>query len=97
MRARHERERHVEDFSFAHGGRTKCDVHRKHDQHHAHDQHRVAKEVETATVLDHEYCTRRSMKRNCTMVSATTITISTTDCAPELPISRPWKPSAKIL
>src|SRR4029079_6353774 len=83
MRARNQRKRHAEHFFLAHRGRAERDVHRKHDERDACDQHRMAKDVETAAILDHEYCTLRSMKRNCTTVSATTITISTTDCAPE--------------
>jgi hypothetical protein len=55
MRARDERKRHGEDFVLAHGGGAKRDVHREHDQHDANDQHRVAEEVETTAILDHEY------------------------------------------
>ncbi|MNT22578.1 hypothetical protein D3C72_1579680 [compost metagenome] len=47
--------------------------------------------------LSCQYWTLRSTNRNCTTVSAMTITISTTDCAAEPPMSMPRKPSWNTL
>src|SRR5262245_36191988 len=45
----------------------------------------------------HQYVTLRSMKRNCSAVSAITMTIRITDCAAELPRSPPSRPSKNTL
>src|SRR5207253_1794973 len=97
VRARHQRQRDREHFLRVHRRRAECDVDGEHDRHDARDQHRVAEQVETLAIFDHAYCTLRSTKRNWITVSPTTMIISTTDCAPELPMSSPWKPSVKIL
>ena len=83
--------REVRDFVEAHlpddlARRGRYDYHPRRD-----DQ--VREERQQRAVLDHQYCTFFSTKRNCTTVSAITIAISTTDCAADPPRSSPLKPS----
>ena len=85
--ARHQRHRHLDDLVEREGGGDEGDVQRERDHRDAGDQHRVRKNREPGPVLDHQYWTFRSTKRNCTTVRAMTMIIRTTDCAEEPPRS----------
>jgi len=69
------------------------EVNREGHGQHAQQQHGVGQQRGQRAAFDHPYCTLRSTRRNWATVNAITITISTTDCAAEPPMSSALKPS----
>src|SRR5690606_18009161 len=98
MRAGQERHEAADKIARGMGGCDKRQIDREHHDHDARDEHEVREEGQEGSVFNHfasalQYWTLRSTKRNCTTVSAITISIRMTDCAADEPMFRLSTPS----
>src|SRR6266849_1217122 len=91
--SRQKRHRHADDLLQRVRRGDKSDVKWKRDDRDTRDEHGMREHREPGPVLDHQYWTFRSTNRNCTTVSAITISIRTADCAEEPPRSAAFTPS----
>ena len=91
--ARHQRHRHRQDLLERQRRGDEGHIQREGDHGDAKEQHGVRQHGESGAILDHQYWTLRSTKRNCSAVSTMTMHIRITDCAEEPPISAALTPS----